>query len=151
MNVYAETSAVLAWLWGEPQGAAVRKLLAGATHVVTSELTLVECDRVMVRGWALAGLESGAAEQRARTLAKAASRWVLLQVDAEVLARARQPFPVEPLRTLDALQLASALLAARAVPELAFLSLDEQLRGCAAALGLHVEPESLAAASPAPP
>jgi hypothetical protein len=150
LNVYAETSAVLAWLWGEPQGTAVRKLLAGATHVVTSDLTLVECDRVMVRGWALAGLESGAAEQRARTLAKAASRWVLLQVDAEVLGRARQPFPVEPLGTLQALHLASALVASRAVPELVLLCLDERMRSCAQALGIRVEPASSNAES-APP
>jgi predicted nucleic acid-binding protein len=143
LNVYAETSAVLAWLWGEPQGVKVRKLLASATHVISSEITLVECDRVMVRGWALAGLESSAAEQRSRTLAKATARWVLLQLDSEVLARARQPFPIEPLRTLDSLHLASALVAARAVPDLALLSLDPRLRSCAQVLGMRVEPESL--------
>jgi hypothetical protein len=142
LNVYAETSAILAWLWGEPQGVEARKLLARATHVVTSEITLVECDRVMVRGWAVGGLESAAAEQRARTLTRAAARWVLLQVDTEVLARARQPFPVEPLDTVQALQLASALVASRAVPELVLLCLEPQLRRCAQALGMRVEPAS---------
>ena len=151
MNVYAETSAVVAWLYGEPQGAVVRQALTSATHVLTSEITLVECDRVMVRAWALGGLDAAAAEQRARALNKAAARWVMLQLEPEVLARARQPFPVEPLRTLDALHLASAAMAARAVPELALLSLDPRLRSCAQSLGLRLEPETLDAPGVAAP
>jgi uncharacterized protein with PIN domain len=143
VNVYAETSAVVAWLWGEPQGAKVRKVLASASQVISSELTLVECDRVMVRAWALGGVEGAAAEQRASTLARAAARWVLLHLDSEVLARARQPFPVEPVGTLHALHLSSALVASRAVPELAMLCLDERMRSCAQALGIRVEPEGV--------
>ena len=72
----------------------------GYDHILglsNAEITLVECDRVMVRAWALGGLDGAAAEQRARTLAKAAARWVLLHLDSDVLARARQPFPIEPV------------------------------------------------------
>ena len=40
--LYAETSGVLAWLLGEPDASRVRKALAGATTVVSSDLTLVD-------------------------------------------------------------------------------------------------------------
>ena len=50
----------------------------------------------------------------------------------------RGPFPGEPIRTLDALHLASALVARAAVADLAFLSQDEKVRASARALGLRV-------------
>jgi len=50
MNLYAETSAVLSWLLGEPDGEAVRGALMSADEVLVSELTLLECHRAFVRG-----------------------------------------------------------------------------------------------------
>lgn len=44
-------------------------------------------------------------------LERAQAHWTLFQVSEAVLARARRPFPVEPIRTLDALHLATALTA----------------------------------------
>ena len=45
---YAETSAVLAWVTGEPAGEPVWKLLAEAELVIASDLTFVECRRAMI-------------------------------------------------------------------------------------------------------
>ena len=53
MTVYAESSAVLAWLLGADPGDAVRGVLGGADLVITSDLTLVECDRVIIRATTL--------------------------------------------------------------------------------------------------
>ncbi|MEP7010138.1 MAG: hypothetical protein ABJC13_07430 [Acidobacteriota bacterium] len=44
MIVYAESSAVLSWLFGEPRGSEVRSILESAEFVVTSDLTLIEVD-----------------------------------------------------------------------------------------------------------
>ena len=49
MNLYAESSAVLSWLLGEPDGVRVLDCLVVADTVAASELTLVECDRVLIR------------------------------------------------------------------------------------------------------
>ena len=49
MIVYAESSAVLSWLLGEPPGPAVRRTLEAAEFVVASDLILVECDRAFHR------------------------------------------------------------------------------------------------------
>jgi uncharacterized protein with PIN domain len=53
VTLYVETSAVLAWLFDEADGAAVRARPANAEVVVASEVTLIECDRVLIRAAAL--------------------------------------------------------------------------------------------------
>ena len=124
----------------EPAGELVRETLAGAELVVASDLTLVECDRALVRGAATGVLvEIEAARRRAR-LEAAAARWVVLRLARETIERARRPLPAEPLRTLDALHLASALMARAAVPGLALLSLDERVRASGQGLGFGLLP-----------
>lgn len=139
MILYAESSAVLAWLLGEEMGEPVRQLLAAAEGVVTSELTLLECDRVLHRSVDAGLPEAGAAGHRHR-LTTAAARWTLLTLGAEVVERARRPFPAEPIRSLDALHLASALVVRSSVAELQILSLDERIRKSARELGFEVLP-----------
>ena len=111
-----------------------------ADLVVASELTLVECDRVLVRAQAQGRLTAGEAADRRTLLEAAAATWYRLQLDKSILDRARHPFPDEPLRTLDALHLASALLVRDAVPDLRLLSLDRRIRRNGASLGLSLAP-----------
>jgi predicted nucleic acid-binding protein len=140
VTLYAESSAVLAWLLDQPQGAVAAAALAAADIVIASDLTLIECDRVIVRAVALGELrESDALERQARLNAVSA-RWTLLGLDDEITERARRPFPVEPIRTLDAIHLASALTARKAVPDLVVLSLDARIRQAATSLGLPLLP-----------
>src|SRR5207249_11802593 len=63
-----------------------------------------------------------------------------LKLLEEILDRARRPFPGEPVRTLNALHLASALTARAAIPELAILSLDSSIRKSSLDLGFEVVP-----------
>jgi predicted nucleic acid-binding protein len=141
VTLYAESSAVLAWLLGEPDGRTVRSRLTAADVVVASDVTLIECERVLIRAAALGALTEADAADRRGHLAAAAASWHLLRVGSEVVERARQPFPGEPIRTLDAIHLASALLARSAAPGLELLSLDERIRTAARKLGLAVQPE----------
>ena len=60
MNIYAESSAVLAWLLGEETGHSVRQVLQHAELVMASDLTLVECDRVLIRATATAEIDEAA-------------------------------------------------------------------------------------------
>jgi predicted nucleic acid-binding protein len=140
VNLYAESSAVLAWLLDEDSAADIRRLLAAAEIIVTSDLTLIECDRVLLRAAALGELtEADAADRRAH-LTAAAAHWQVLRVGAEIVERARQPFPGEPIRTLDAIHLASALAARAAVAGLKLLSLDDRVRKTGKKLGLDIVP-----------
>ena len=147
MNLYAESSAVLAWLFDEPAAGLVRSALAGAELVVASDLTIVECDRVLYRAAAVGELSEADAADRRAHLVTAAAHWHVLRLGPEIIDRARQPFPGEPIRTLDALHLASALVARGAVAGLELLSLDERLRRTARLLGVRVLPPQLPAAA----
>ncbi len=140
MRLYAESSAVLAWLLGEPNAEPVRRALAEAEMVVASDLTLVECDRVLHRAVSLGRITEATAAERHSRLAAAATRWIILSLSPEVIDRARQPFPLEPVRTLDALHLASAVYARRSLPGLTMLSLDERVRGAGQQLGFELLP-----------
>jgi len=140
VSAYAESSAVLAWLLDERLGTEVRTLLAAQDFVFASDLTLIECDRVLLRAAVVGGLSEGEAAGRSAHLTEVSSHWQMLRISPEIVDRARRPFPGEPIRTLDAIHLASALVARAAVSELKLLSLDERMRRAGRALGLELLP-----------
>ena len=140
MKLYAESSAVLAWLLDEPTAPAMRRLLAEAEVIITSDLTLIECDRVLLRAAALKEVTEAEAADRRAHLSTAAAHWQVLRIAGEIVDRARQPFPGDPIRTLDAIHVASLLVARSAVAGLRLLSLDERVRQAARGLGVAVEP-----------
>ncbi|HEV2425956.1 MAG TPA: type II toxin-antitoxin system VapC family toxin [Terriglobia bacterium] len=141
MRVYAESSAVLAWLLGEDEGVAVREVLRRAELVMASDLTLVECDRVLIRALTLGEIDEAAAAGRRAYLNAAASHWHLWRVSADIIDRARRPFPAEPIRTLDAIHLASALAALSVVPGVELLTLDARIRKAGLQLGFRLRPQ----------
>lgn len=140
MIVYAETSAVLAWLLGDEGGGAVAGALEAAEGVVASDLTRLESERVLIRAWSTGLLDEATAADLRAHLARAAVHWTRLRLGDDVLERALRPFPVEPVRALDALHLASALVARSAAPGLAVLTLDQRIRENGERLGFDVRP-----------
>lgn len=140
MRLYAESSAIVAWLFGEARGVAVRSALAEARRVVASDLTLIECDRVLIRSVATGIVAEGDASDRRSVLRAASVRWHVLRIADDVVERSRRPFPSEPVRSLDAIHLASALVARSALPGLRMLSIDDRVRENAKALGFDLVP-----------
>jgi predicted nucleic acid-binding protein len=134
--VYAESSAVLAWLLGEPPGLAVRRALEAAEFVVTSDLTLIECDRALHRAQSLGQLSAEGFAELSSEVRRIAAGWILLRLSDEIVERARGSFPAEPIRSLDALHLASALTTVALMPETAILTLDDRVQRCSRGLGL---------------
>lgn len=140
MNLYAESSAVLAWLFREAPSPLVGEILGGAEMVLASDLTVVECHRALIKAEATGQLSQFEVGQRRVLLETVSSRWTLLKLEGEVLERARRRFPQEPVRSLDSLHLATAVVARSLVPELALLSLDQRVRDNGMALGFDVLP-----------
>jgi predicted nucleic acid-binding protein len=140
MKIYAESSAVLAWLLGEDAAPPVREILGRAELVIASDLTLLECERVLIRAVALGEIEEGAAADRRAHLNAAAAHWHVLRLSTDIVDRAKHPFPVEPMRTLDAIHLASALTARSGVAGVELLSLDDRVRRAGAQLGFRLQP-----------
>lgn len=140
MVAYVDSSALLAWLLNEAQGEDVRTTLAAADRVVASTLTGVECGRALSRGSATGRISRVQELEAVRLMDAVAARWVLMEMTGGVLQRARAPFPAEPVRTLDALQLATALAFRDAHAALTVVSLDRRVRDNAQALGMDVAP-----------
>jgi hypothetical protein len=138
--VHAESSAVLAWLLGEPSAPAVRRVLADAERVVASTLTPLECGRALARAATLGHLTATDARETRHLLDGATRGWALLEMTGTPLERATRPFPAEPVRTLDALHLGAALEFQGALGALTILSLDERIRANGAALGMTPAP-----------
>lgn len=103
---YIETSALLAAIL-DRNPEAVGAIRADGLRIA-SALTFAEAGRVIVRG-ARAGVLSPRKQQAAtRALRAFERRCHVVAITPEILSRVRLPFPVEPVRTLDAIHLATA-------------------------------------------
>jgi predicted nucleic acid-binding protein len=135
--VYAETSAVLRWLFAEEGGETLRAALAEADKVASSRLTLIETRRVVRRAERDGHLTAAQGADVLAVFAQAASTWAILEITEEVARRAEEPFPSEPVRTLDAIHLASALFLRQSFPDLVVVSADQRVRINAEQLGFR--------------
>lgn len=140
MNLYAESSAVLSWLLQEPDGSTIESYLSRATVRATSELTRLEVLRCLQRARSSGFLSQEHLLRLQRHLGEQTADWTWIELERRILRRAEDPFPIEPVRSLDALHLASALELAGDPSELAILSLDRRVRENAASLGFAVLP-----------
>lgn len=143
MTLYAETSAVLAWLFGEGRGPEVLDVLRKSDHVFTSELTRIESHRAIHAAVVTGRLSSPHGDEAREQLEFETLSWIVHDFSVGVCLRARHPFPREPVRTLDALHLATALALRDIRPQMALLSLDRRVRENAIALGFEVLPAKL--------
>lgn len=133
MRIYFDSSVVLRVVLGE------RGRLAEwsrASNAVTSEITRVECLRVLDR-LRLAGMTDKELARRRASALRVLSGFELVRLNRAVLARAADPFPTQ-IRTLDALHLSSALLVRPRYPALRFATHDVELGMAATAEGLRV-------------
>jgi predicted nucleic acid-binding protein len=140
LSVYVESSALLTWLFGEQNDARVGTVIESADFIVTSDLTLIECDRAIHRQTALGHLTPDEARQMIADLSAETSSWIVLELTSQIVQRARQPFPNEPIRSLDALHVAWALRAQSQHGSGGLLSLDERVRRVGKSVGLDILP-----------
>jgi predicted nucleic acid-binding protein len=134
--IYLETSALLRWLLGESESARVRGTLNDASAVVTSSLTYVETERALRRAQSEGSLAEADAQRLRGLLARARTGWFAMALTQSVLERAGRVFPVEPVRTLDALHLATALEFTQAHADLRVLTFDKRIADNAESLGI---------------
>ena len=106
--------------------------------VFSSDLTLIEGDRALHRAGATGRISPD--EARRALLASRADHWSVHAITPRVVEFACGPFPGEPIRALDAIHLATALVIRDIYPDLRVLSLDQRVRENAVALGFEVVP-----------
>jgi predicted nucleic acid-binding protein len=134
---YIESSALLAALL-ESDAAALKALHAEGRQV-TSALTLAEAGRAIVRARTSSRLTPAQERAAVRGLRVFARRCFVVAVTDVVLTRVGRPFPVEPIRTLDAVHLATAELLGEPPPLVTVVTRDARVRDNARALGYAVE------------
>jgi predicted nucleic acid-binding protein len=130
---------VLRWLLAEEGGAEIRATLAAAAKVTSSRLTLIEMRRVLRRAEREGRIAAAQAADLLAIFVQAASTWAILEISEEITRRAEDGFPNEPVRTLDAVHLASALFLRPSFPDLVILTAAERARDNAALLGFQAE------------
>jgi predicted nucleic acid-binding protein len=107
----------------------------------TSALTFVEAARSISRARRDGRLDPGDAREAERQLAAFERSCDTIAVDDEVLRLARQDFPEEPVRSLDAIHLASLRALDHELGGFEVASCDDRVRRNAIALGFAVAPE----------
>jgi predicted nucleic acid-binding protein len=132
-----ESSALVAALL-EHDAAVVARPPHG-TQQVTSALTLAEAGRAIIRARSTGRLTAEEERAALRALRTFERRCFVLDVDRAVLDRVRRPLPVEPIRTLDAVHLATAELLGETPQLITVVTRDARVGENARALGFSVE------------
>ena len=136
--LYLETSALLAWLFNEANAGEVISKMNQADLIVSSELLRVETCRALLRAEQDELITADQYNHLLKTFMEHQSGWFRMSMDLFVVDRASGGFPVEPVRSLDAIHLATALEYKKLYPELRVLSFDRRILANLQDLGLDL-------------
>lgn len=134
---YIESSALVAALLERDAGALTSLRARGRR--VTSALTIAEAARAILRARVAGRLTTEQERAAVRALRRFERRCYIVAVSDDVLNRVARPFPVEPVRTLDAVHLATIEILYDPRSPVTVVSRDVGVRLNAEALGFHVE------------
>ncbi len=134
---YFDTSALVKRYVSEPGRREVLQLLR-RHQLVTSAILPVELRSALRRRTSEGTVDATRVPEMLRRVAADRAYWTLVAVGSEVLAGAETLIAAHPLRTLDAIHVASAQLFRSRVttPEFIFVSADERQTAAAVAVGL---------------
>jgi predicted nucleic acid-binding protein len=134
---YIESSVLLAAIL-EHNADAIRSVRMAA-RPATSALTLTEANRAVVRSRLSGRLTADEERAARRALTTFEERSTVIAISEHVLLRAGRPFPVEPVRTLDAIHLATLEQVGGPAQLVTIVTRDARIRDNAIALGYAVE------------
>jgi predicted nucleic acid-binding protein len=126
--LYVDTSALLRATLETGTTREVEARLESAPTLLTSRLTLVEAARALLRVRQLGRVSESRIADVERELEQLWARCELWELTPAVCELARHVAPGKTLRALDALHLATFLLARRRIEGLVLLTVDDRLR-----------------------
>ncbi len=127
-SLYLDTSAVLRAVLESGVSREVERLIAGASWLLTSRLSLVESARALLRLRREGSLGEARLADAEREIESLWSRCEIFELSAAVCELARLVAPTQALRALDALHVATFVLARRRLGDLELLTADERMR-----------------------
>jgi predicted nucleic acid-binding protein len=134
---YIESSALIAAKLEGDAGA--WQAIRGEGQRFASALTLAEFARRVIRGRQQGEFDDARVRMLMTWLQRFARRRLIVDVNGDVLARVRRPFPLEPVRTLDAIHLATIESRDEDPSLVAVVTRDSRIAGNARAMGYGVE------------
>lgn len=129
--LYLDTSAVLRAVVERGMSVALERRMAAASTLLTSRLALVEAARALLRLRQQGRVPEARLADAAGELDALWARCEIWELAPSVCDLAATVAPAKPLRALDALHLATYLLARRRLGEVEMLTADERLREAA--------------------
>jgi predicted nucleic acid-binding protein len=129
--LYLDTSAVLRAALESGTTPEIEERLRAAPVLVTSRLSLVECSRAIWRVRGAANVSAQRIADAEREIEAVWARCELWEVTPAVCDLARQVAPGKAVRTLDALHLATFLLARKRIEGLELVTVDARLAAAA--------------------
>jgi predicted nucleic acid-binding protein len=129
--LYLDTSVALRASLEQGTTPEIEQRIADAPALVTSRLSLVESARALLRVRSQGGVPERRLADARRELDGLWSRCELWELSPQVCDLATLLVPDRPLRTLDALHLATFLLARRRIEGLELLTADRRLEEAA--------------------
>jgi predicted nucleic acid-binding protein len=129
--LYLDTSAVLRAALETGTTPDVEARIRSAPVLVTSRLSLVESERAVLRARSATDVPEGRLADAQREIEAVWARCEIWELTRAVCEVARQVAPRKPLRTLDALHLATFVLARRKIEGLELLTVDARLADAA--------------------
>ena len=126
--LYLDTSAVLRAILESGASPDLEARIARAPVLITSRVSLVESSRALHRLRQLGQISESKLADADRELNAVWARCELWELTASVCERARQVAPAKSLRTLDALHLATFVMARERIGDLELVTADQRLR-----------------------
>ena len=126
--LYLDTSAVLRAILESGTTPEIEEKIATATILLTSRLSQVEAARALLRLRALRTVSEAQLADATRDINRLWRRCDIWELSQSVCRRAAEVAPGQRLRTLDALHLATYVLARERIAGLELLTTDERLR-----------------------
>ena len=134
--LYIESSAILSWLFGEPGSKKVINEINESEVCLSSVLSIIETERVLLRAEHQKIITQGDRQRVRGIFNKICNSWSFLEITKSVRDRACLGFPIEPIRSLDAIHLSTALEFLQIYPGLKILSFDNRIIDNLIPLGL---------------
>ncbi len=131
--LYVETSAALRAVLERGLSAEIERRLMAAGTLLTSRLSLIETARAFHRLRASSRASERDLARAERELDELWSRCDVWELTPEVCDLAARVAPGHPLRTLDAIHVATLLLARRRLGDVGLLTADDRLRAASEA------------------
>jgi uncharacterized protein len=135
-----DTSALIPLMLAEPESDRMRQLLGEDGSIITASITPIEIASVLWRRRHAGSLRVSDNYDADAMFAELSARWDEVAYTDVVVETALDVVTRQPLRTLDAIQLAAAIVLSGRRSDLPFITLDKDLAAAARAEGFPVLP-----------